>query len=305
MTINTIKTNSIMPYSVKWIKFENSTVGFGSTMLYLLGMVEYCIRHEIDFHFNPKGVVTLYLDEPEDPWHSIFKPNCFDVRFNHPRKHGVITHLPKSSPFFDYMFVCDDSTLFISDKWSGQFHHLLTNYMNYTDEFSETIKNDALHLVGKNVLGVHLRGTDHGDHGKILTLENRLNQLKTVFSQGNFDTLFLMTDETAYLRGCIDTFGDRVMYLKDVVRSGDRSSLHHHRKYQNGRKVLSDVIREVNMLSRCNYQMFGRSGVSAFARCLNPNIPYRLFHEDISSHDLAGWKNSLSMGSDVAYITLR
>lgn len=306
MTNSTFKTSYITPHSIQSIVFQNSPIGFGSTLIHLIGLVEYCVRHEIDFQFDRRGILSLYLDGSEDPWQRVFGDDSFkDVKFNHSRKHSVFVSLPHSFPFFTYMQVCDDKTLFISDKWARKFNPIIKDFLPLSAEMKEQIQKDKEYVMVGNVLGVHLRGTDSTNHGKAVSLEDRIEQIKTYMIDKNYDRIFLITDESSYLTKAIQVFGDKLVFLRDVKRSESNLSLHHHRNLPIGLKLLYDIVREMNILSMCNGQVLGRSGVSAVIRCMNPDVPYKVFDDpNLPKHDLAAWKNKLSEEQNVSYTTL-
>ena len=300
-----IQTATICPHAIRWVAFNQSTIGFGSTIINLLGLAEYCERHEIDLHFNPKGIVAIYLDGDSDPWHSVFRANALSIRNGHDRKWGVRLNLPPSFPFFNYMTCCDDRTLFISDRWAASLHSVFSRHLRFTDEMMVAFENDRTVLGEGRIMGVHLRGTDHASHGRTLTVDQRLDQVESRLEHDRFDALFVMTDERGYLDAAIRRFGGMVRFLTGVERSASNAPLHHDRKVPNGTKILTDLVREAVLMSNCEDQVLARSGVSAFVRCLNPSVRYNLFEEDLSKHDLTGWKNGLIDQSTVECISLR
>ena len=295
---------TISPYAIRWISFHQSTIGFGSTMVNLLGLAEYCERHAIDLHFNPRGILSVYLDGDSDPWHTVFNSNGLSIRHGHERKYGVRLILPPSFPFFNYMTCCDDRTLFISDGWATRFHSLMNRHLQFSDFMQQAFVEDRSILESRKVLGTHLRGTDHSAHGKTLTLEQRLDQVAKHLEQGGFDSLFVMTDERRYLDAALRRFGKMVCHLDDVERSPSAAPLHHGRTAANGTKILTDMVREAVVLAKCHGQLLSRSGVSAFVRCLNPTAAFNLFDEDLTNHDLHKWKNQLIDQSIVDCIAL-
>lgn len=300
-----MQVSTLCPHAIRWVSFNRSTIGFGSTIVNLFGLAEYCERHEIDLHFNHRGILSIYLDGDCDPWHTLFKPNGLCIQHGHDRKYGLRLDLPPSSPFFNYMTCCDDRTLFISDKWAACFHALMEKHLSFQDDMRVVFGKDRGIIEGRRVLGTHLRGTDHSAHGKTLTLDQRLDQVAKHLDSGSFDSLFVMTDERRYLDAALHRFGTRVCYLEGVERSESSAPLHHGRTAANGNKILTDMVREAMLLANCNGQLLSRSGVSAFVRCLNPRATFNLFEEDLTHHDLNGWKNGLVDQSRVECITLR
>lgn len=285
-----IRYQTITPYTIQTIMFRHSGVGFGSTLLSVLGLVDYCKRYEVDLSIDGKGVLSLYVDDNSNPWIAIFKESTANIRYNHKRQIAVAVGMPPSC-FFDYMMCCDDKTLFISDTWQQRFHDLWKSHVMFNDQLQELLNADHQSIDVSNMVGIHLRGTDHSNHGKSLPIEVRLDQVEERFSKDHAG-VFVMTDEQQYLDAAINRFGSKVICLEGVARSNTKHPLHHNRATKNGTKILIDLVREMILLSKCKTQVLPRSGVAALVRCINPKVPYFLLKEDLSNHDLAKWKRS-------------
>jgi hypothetical protein len=295
-----IQTQQLYPHSIKSINFEYSLIGFGSTIIHMLGTFEYCKKYEIDFNFNEQNIIKLYNDN-SNIWNKIYKPDCLRLNFNHSRKYEIKNSLPYVIPFFNYLDCCDDNTFFISKKWSSIFNDILQNYLDYNDDFKIYVENKIKFLKNENFFGVHLRGTDMEEHGKLSSIEEKIDQIECEFDNSKLDKIFIMTDENYILNLMRNKFKDKVIYLDFIERSMDKSPLHHHRKKQNGEKILVDLLIEISAMANAKKMFYSRSGVSALICSLNPEIPYVLPDDNLKNHDLMHWKHKLYNNFDIEY----
>jgi hypothetical protein len=293
-----IHYQTLSPYAIKSVSFVHSSVGLGSTLISLLGLADFCERNQIDLAFDTRGILSTYVDGNENPWNYLFTSGAFNIKFGHNRKIAVRVGMP-TNPFFDYMMCCDEKTLFISDEWQAKFASMISRHLKFSYHMQSIINDDIKLYDVSDAIGTHIRGTDHSNHGKALSIQERLNQVEEEMKRAGTTKVFVMTDEKDYLTAATNRFGDRIVYLNGIDRSATQMPLHHNRNQPNGAKILVDLIREIMVLSRCKTQVLPRSAVSALARCFNPTSQYRLLDEDLSSHDLTKWKNSPYMNCHV------
>ena len=129
-------------------------------------------------------------------------------------------------------------------------------------------------MVSGRTLGVHVRGTDfrrnYKGHPVAVTTQEYLEAAVKMAEQYHFDRIFLATDDSNAVRIFQDTFGEKVSFYQDVVRSEGNETvmrsesdrpLHH---YQLGLEVLRDAY----TLAACNALLAGKSQVSFGARVL-------------------------------------
>ena len=125
------------------------------------------------------------------------------------------------------------------------------------------------------MLGVHARGTDFNvgtrDHPIVITPKEYLIKAKELFVNGQYDRIFLATDDANILKLFEKELGDSLLYYKDVFRSEDHRGAHiiqsdqplHY--YKQGLEVLRDVY----TLANCDALICGLSQVSFAARYVN------------------------------------
>lgn len=124
---------------------------------------------------------------------------------------------------------------------------------------------------GRKVLGVHYRGTDYKvgyDFHPVMATDNQYVQMiDERMSTGNYDAIFLATDDSNMCKLLKEKYGDKVFFYDDVYRSdGDVSVAfseddrpYHH--YMLG----FEIVRDMYSLSLCEGLIAGKSHVSFLA----------------------------------------
>ena len=136
------------------------------------------------------------------------------------------------------------------------------------ENLSAISKDDSF----ERIIGIHFRGTDFRaglmGHPKYMTPERTVKKAEELLDTGDYDGIFLATDDAGALQLFMERFGDRIKYYKDVFRSeGDSSvafsddgrDLHHYR-------LGLEVYRDMETLSRCGALIAGLSQVSLASR---------------------------------------
>jgi hypothetical protein len=131
-----------------------------------------------------------------------------------------------------------------------------------------------------NVLGVHLRMTDkfnctsHGEPatGKPVNVDVYIDHIKKYMEkEGDNVKIFLATDSIDSIDKMVSTFGDKLFYREDVIRSTGSKSVHHDLKGNNYKKGI-DVLIDSLLLSKCNFLFKGISNVALGALFFNENL---------------------------------
>lgn len=122
------------------------------------------------------------------------------------------------------------------------------------------------------IIGVHFRGTDYkrglDGHPVYTAAKEQIEKAGELLGKGNYDKIFLATDDSDALQEFKDEFGDKLVFYDDVFRgTGDTSvafsrgerELHHY-------KLGLEVLRDMETLSECGALIAGPSQVSLAAR---------------------------------------
>lgn len=140
------------------------------------------------------------------------------------------------------------------------------------DYISENVKSI---IQNYRVLGIHARGTDYGvgyeDHPKIISSNIYAEKAKELFGLGNYDKVFIATDDINILNSFIGIFDDKLLYYEDVFRTSGNLGPH---STENNRpfhhyKLGLEVLRDVYTLAQCNGLICNLSHVSFTARYVN------------------------------------
>lgn len=148
---------------------------------------------------------------------------------------------------------------------------LLPHVSGKVDMFYKT------HFEGKRVLGVHCRGTDHPDK---LPIEFYISRIEEYI--GNYDVLFVTSDEQNRLDAIKRAFPDKVLEYPATFRSTNNIPLHYANDYECSKYYVGeDVIVEAYLLAKTDMLLCcTNSNVNYFVRVLNINLPYKLLTND-------------------------
>lgn len=279
--------------SIKSIYLNKSICGFCSSYLFMLGLYEFCDRYNINFSFNKNGVIHHYTQNNSDIWDHLFESKFLIKTNNSDRKYQCIINIPPSPlPFFNFLATTDEN-MSITKEWAVR----LNNYVKYIEFKKDSyIKNYELSdELPKNYLGVHLRGTDSSNDGRIDPIQIKINKIKNVFETSDCSKIFLMTDDERYLTECLKYFGNNLIYVKNIIRSTNSLPLHEaYKKNYNDYSLksvehLQDLFFEIDLLSKCKKGLFGISAVTVVAKIINPNIDNDMFGDRIEQSIF--WKN--------------
>lgn len=120
----------------------------------------------------------------------------------------------------------------------------------------------------KNILGLHLRGTDHPDKKPV---QEYMQTIKTKLK--DFDYLFVCSDEQYNVDFCKVVFGDKVICYNSN-RSSSSQPLHHRPNTPNHHyKIGEDVIVEAYLMAKTNFLLCTtNSNVNYLSRAINPEL---------------------------------
>jgi len=141
---------------------------------------------------------------------------------------------------------------------------------------------DKNYFKGLKVLGVHKRGTDHAQHGSILSNESVLLNINEEFKNNSYDKVYLMTDDIHSLNFFKKELGETLIYT-DCTRVGTQTGLHFS-NLPNKTKLAEEVLIDSFLLSLTDFKLITQSNVSTFSllcdlkdnfRYLDKHVQYR------------------------------
>lgn len=123
-------------------------------------------------------------------------------------------------------------------------------------------------------LGVHYRGTDGVGHTEFVAVEKYLKATEEEFATGDYEAIFLATDQT----NIVDIFRERFegvkVYCYDHQRTMSNAGLHYSIQAQpnSPERILAgdEVLIDATTLSLCKTMIGKSSNITNYARILNP-----------------------------------
>lgn len=165
-----------------------------------------------------------------------------------------------------------DASLF----YINQMARISRKYVKQNSIVDSYISNELGRLIGEEkILGVHVRGSDfkcnYHIHPVYVETGTYLEETRKQFDKGNWDRVFLATDDEDALEVFRKEFGSSLLYYGDVYRTGSNKSVafssseredHHY-------KLGLEVLRDVYTLASCGGLISGISQVSLCARIIH------------------------------------
>lgn len=142
-----------------------------------------------------------------------------------------------------------------------------SHILKKVDEFVES------HFKEYSVLGVHKRGTDHGLHGQLLSIDKYFQEVDIELSNNNYQKIFLATDENSTLKAFRERYGDLIINYDSIKSDSDKAVFIGNR--QDIYKLGEDILVESILLSKCNFLIRTFSNVSLFSLVYNIDLKYK------------------------------
>lgn len=257
---------------MNYLVIENRNEGFFSNFNLIVGSLSSLHDSEIkNFYFQWNN--HLYQDDKE---------NLFDKYFYKQNIEAVAVKCPNSNKFkFDKTCTTVELAVhlfsFVTPIEVFKKMNSVLRIYNYFD--NEIYKNcNKISAKRPKTLGVHVRGTDHGKHGKLLTLNDYFSKIDEKLNY-NYNNLFLATDETKTVKAFTDRYGSLVFTNSEIKRSETAQGIHFS-NFTHKEKLATDVITDAISLANCEELIFTASNVAGHVLMLNPDIK----HEQIDKH---------------------
>ena len=150
-------------------------------------------------------------------------------------------------------------------------NRLLKKYEYFNNEIYLDIKSKCVQK--SNTLGVHIRLTDHVQHGALISVDAYCDLIDQILTTSKYDYIFLATDEWQALEKLISRYGKMVIY-NDVIRSDNGIAFHTSNQHSDREKLAIDVLYDGISLSLCDEMIITSSNVSGYSLSLNPTVKY-------------------------------
>jgi len=126
---------------------------------------------------------------------------------------------------------------------------------------------------GKQVLGVHYRGSDKSTEAPVVSLESLRSRIIEILSNNPaLNLIFVSSDEKKTIQYLVDLhLPAPVIYREDVIRSDNGDQIHLQK--QNSKSVINrDAMVNCLLLSRCDYLLKNASLLSDCSVIFNPKL---------------------------------
>lgn len=151
---------------------------------------------------------------------------------------------------------------------------IVKKYMKFNENTRNYINSGCkkLDLFEQKVLGIHIRGTDfrtqYNNHPVCLKEEDYFVEIDRIWKTGNYDKIFLATDDSRILKVFLDKYANRICYYPDIARSSQNKSVAFIKNNRKNHKYLLglEVIRDMYSLAVCQGLIAGISQVSICAQ---------------------------------------
>jgi|GEM_PF-690360 len=242
---------------------REAPVGFFSLMFQVLGAMDFCQRNGCNLIVNYN--TGCYVDPEAGPnwWEYFFETSRFQFRPGSADKGVVQLSKSERDMFAIFGGTIEPARACQMVEKVGIKPWVLRKVGKYADE----------HFRGKNVVGIHYRGTDKvagkfAEAGRI-SAQRIMEYLAATF--GKDTCFFVATDEESFLKDMQSKFASRVLCY-DSLRSHDNNPLHYGNPKNSGFRLGEDALTDCLLLSRCNEIVRTSSNLSHACRFFNPKL---------------------------------
>jgi hypothetical protein len=136
-------------------------------------------------------------------------------------------------------------------------------------------------------LGVNYRFINHyfTTDGKMTPFKNLmsleeynnmyLQQMESTFENGKYEKIYIASSQRIFFEKCLNKFKDKMIFIPLNRLEEDRCEIHRNVPLK---KEYTDVLSEVNNLSRCENLLVCPSNITFALLYMNPNINYEIFN---------------------------
>ena len=257
----------------------DARIGFFAQMNWALMILAHCDEHELQPYIELTG--PFYADRPGENWFGHF----FELTgYDEGRARVARGELPLCSitelsqlglsPCYER-----DMTLERANALWGRYTRIESGIASHVESFA------AQHFAGREVLGVHYRGTDKSSEAPRLGWDICVHAVKQqMAAQPDLNTVFVASDEAAFVDYIGRAFADtNVVSHDDRTRSTDGSAVHVQPTEGGNRLKGQEALVNALLLARCATLIRSASFLSGWASVFNPALPVALLNRPYES----------------------
>lgn len=263
---------------IYFINMEESHSGFFAEHNRLLALLYFAdkfgMKPVVRFHTGYCYAEKHPVNETENPFEYYFEQPC-GISLEAMREYRCVLCSKKENSSFAVALNENPNGYTRSENYIDEMARITSKYIRLNKTMKQHVENEIGKLLGndsKSTLAVHVRGTDfkqnYNGHPIKVDILEYLQETERIFNRGNYNKIFLATDDTDALNLFREKFGDKLVYYKDVVRSsGNDTVMHSTLKRDNHHYLLGvEVLRDMYTLAACEGLIAGLSQVSYAAR---------------------------------------
>jgi hypothetical protein len=238
--------------------------GFFSLFLQAINGIEFAARNGVAYHIDFGNRRYCYSDQERE------NPNFWNYYFEQPIQRISNENRQALNRFHE---------LYPILIWDRAYFRKMNRYvrqLNFREGVRKHIEKAVGLLHNKNVLGVHVRCTDHRKEIRPVDLASYFGVIDKQIHR--FDKLFLATDDTRTLELFRRRY-DKKVCANDVIRSADSVGVHRNPEIRARQRLGLDVLADCCCLAACNEVTLTFSNVSYAALLFNPELPYTLLEK--------------------------
>ncbi len=285
VTRNGIRFPSIIVYHIVDCKVNNGKnikgrMGFCAVLRWTLEKLYFSDY----FGFTPIvewGNVIPYYDTGMD----IVTKNVFEyyfepvskINYEEIKDCGVVIEARMGHRNFSMEHASHELSYAISKSEIEKLAYIYKKYIHLNKKTREYVNENLNNLLKDNkiVLAVHVRGTDFNvgckNHPTVITPQEYLTKVKELYASGDYDKIFLATDDENVLELFQREFKSELLYYADAFRSKNhvgaqctysKRPLHYYR-------LGLETLRDIYTLANCNSLICGPSQVAFAAQYIN------------------------------------
>ena len=236
--------------------------GFFSLFIQAVYGIDFSKKVKVPYHVDYGNTRYRYTDMQKTD------TNFWNHYFNQPIKKIDKNFKPVVNRFIE---------LYPLKIWNRQhfrsINEAVISHLEFTEDLKHHLQLAIERITGKNVLGVHIRRTDHQDEVAPVSLQKYFSIIDKHIDA--YDSLFVATDDQNVLNELHSRYGQKISF-NNVMRSHDNKPVHLNDAFD-GRTTLGfDVFLDCYCLSRCKKVILNHSNVSYAVLLFNPELPYIL-----------------------------
>ena len=241
---------------------EGCLRGFFSLYLQAIYGIAFAQKQRIPHYVDFGNARYFYSDETrfngdKNFWNYYFKQD-YDIKsFPRPIENGLFENYP----------------LQIWSRHLFREVHKVHTSIKLQDEIQAFLNEKTIPLKNKNVLGVHIRRTDHYLELSPVSISRYLTLIDRYIA--DYENLFVATDDKDVITLLTSRYPDKILF-NDVTRSSGKQAVHFNQEFTNRFQLGLDALLDCYSLSLCARVILSPSNFSLSVLIFNPEIKYTL-----------------------------